>query len=98
MIFGFLGIETRSDRKTLIAQQQLRHLPLTRLNLYFCIFRYLEESLLNLEVNHPATREHGASIIKNLLKQLEEFLQQQRQHAMTRQVKMLLMAAKSLHL
>lgn len=57
--------------------------------------RYLEESLLALDMRSAVAREHGATVLRDLLKQLAAFLQAHPTHANARGMRMLHMVTQS---
>ncbi|CAF4872294.1 unnamed protein product [Pieris macdunnoughi] len=59
--------------------------------------RYIEEALMNLDTNSPATIENLPKVIPGLQKNIANFLNANPIHALTRQFKVLLMAAESLN-
>lgn len=58
--------------------------------------RYLEEAVMNLDTTNPVTREHLPIVIRELQKQILNFLNSNPGHALSRQFRMLLMATDSL--
>ncbi|CAH2065840.1 unnamed protein product, partial [Iphiclides podalirius] len=58
--------------------------------------RYLEEAIMNLDTSNPVTREHLPGVVRELQQQIMSFLAANPGHALTRQFRMLLMAADSL--
>ncbi|KPJ13261.1 Enhancer of mRNA-decapping protein 4 [Papilio machaon] len=58
--------------------------------------RYLEEAIMNLDTTNPVTREHLPVVLRELQKQVMAFLSANRGHALSRQFRMLLLAADSL--
>ncbi|XP_013147075.1 PREDICTED: enhancer of mRNA-decapping protein 4 isoform X2 [Papilio polytes] len=58
--------------------------------------RYLEEAIMNLDTTNPVTREHLPVVLRELQKQVMAFLSANPGHALTRQFRMLLLAADSL--
>ncbi|KAJ8729730.1 hypothetical protein PYW08_001311 [Mythimna loreyi] len=58
--------------------------------------RYLEEAVMNLDTSNPVTREHLPGVVRELQKQLMGFLQAAPNHALARQLRMLLMATEAL--
>lgn len=58
--------------------------------------RYLEEAIMNLDTSNPVTREHLPGVVRELQQQIMGFLASNPGHALTRQFRMLLMAADSL--
>ncbi|CAK1603589.1 unnamed protein product [Parnassius mnemosyne] len=60
------------------------------------VYRYLEEAIMNLDTSNPVTREHLPVVVRELQKQITAYLAANPGHALTRQFRMLLMAADSL--
>lgn len=58
--------------------------------------RYLEEAVMNLDTSNPVTREHLPAVVRELQKQLIAFLASSPNHALARQLRMLLMATEAL--
>ncbi|XP_045535054.1 enhancer of mRNA-decapping protein 4 [Papilio machaon] len=58
--------------------------------------RYLEEAIMNLDTTNPVTREHLPVVLRELQKQVMAFLSANPGHALSRQFRMLLLAADSL--
>ncbi|KAJ8726037.1 hypothetical protein PYW07_000735 [Mythimna separata] len=58
--------------------------------------KYLEEAVMNLDTSNPVTREHLPGVVRELQKQLLGFLQATPNHALARQLRMLLMATEAL--
>ncbi|KPI98492.1 Enhancer of mRNA-decapping protein 4 [Papilio xuthus] len=58
--------------------------------------RYLEEAIMNLDTTNPVTREHLPVVLRELQKQVMAFLSANPGHTLTRQFRMLLLAADSL--
>ncbi|XP_014468232.1 PREDICTED: enhancer of mRNA-decapping protein 4 isoform X2 [Dinoponera quadriceps] len=58
--------------------------------------RWLEEAILNLDVNDPVTREHIGTVLITLQNQLGAFLASNPNHRSARRMKMLAMAARAL--
>ncbi|PZC72784.1 hypothetical protein B5X24_HaOG210568 [Helicoverpa armigera] len=58
--------------------------------------RYLEEAVMNLDTTNPVTREHLPAVVRELQKQLMAFLSATPNHALARQLRMLLMATEAL--
>lgn len=63
-------------------------------NVYLC--RFLEEAVMNLDVNNPTTREHMPIVLNNLRLQLQRFINNNPNHKLTRSMKVLVMASQSL--
>lgn len=60
------------------------------------MYRWLEEAILNLDVNDPVTREHIGTVLVTLQTQLGAFLASNPNHRSARRMKMLAMAARAL--
>ncbi|KAI8504482.1 enhancer of mRNA decapping 4 [Branchiostoma belcheri] len=58
--------------------------------------RYLEESVMNLDLTHPVTCDHAAVVLSALCKKLNLFIQSEPNHKMIKNMRMLNMAAQSL--
>ncbi|XP_032678141.1 enhancer of mRNA-decapping protein 4 [Odontomachus brunneus] len=58
--------------------------------------RWLEDAILNLDVNDPVTREHIGTVLMTLQNQLGAFLASNPNHRSARRMKMLAMAARAL--
>ena len=66
------------------------------LNFSINSFRYLEDSVMNLDMSDMVTREHMSSVVGELCEQISNFLHTEKHHAMTKQMRMLLMASQSM--
>lgn len=58
--------------------------------------KYLEEAVMNLETNNALTREHLPTVISALQRQLSAYITKNPNNKITRSMKMLLMATRSL--
>ena len=58
--------------------------------------KFLEEAVMNLDMNNELTRGHLATVVGGLCQKLLAFVHSEPNHKMTRHMKMLLMAAQSL--
>ncbi|XP_025833677.1 enhancer of mRNA-decapping protein 4-like isoform X2 [Agrilus planipennis] len=59
-------------------------------------YMYLQEALLNLSTSHPLTKDHIPAILKELLKQLNNFIMSNSTHKCARNMRMLQMITQSL--
>ncbi|XP_076330889.1 enhancer of mRNA-decapping protein 4 homolog Ge-1 [Tachypleus tridentatus] len=60
-------------------------------------YNYISEALMNLDTSNPLTREHFGLVLSTLEQKLSTFIQHNPQHKQIRNLKMLRMAAHSLH-
>jgi enhancer of mRNA-decapping protein 4 len=58
--------------------------------------KYLEEAIVNLDLNNPLTREHTPAVMGQLISKLQLYIQSHPNDKMVKNMKMLLMASQSL--
>ncbi|XP_054281595.1 enhancer of mRNA-decapping protein 4 [Macrosteles quadrilineatus] len=58
--------------------------------------KYLEEALMNLDINNSVTREHLPAVLSNLQRQLQLYISSNPNNRITRSLKLLMMASQSL--
>ena len=67
-----------------------------KFTLNFVCFRYLQEAVMTLDTSHPVTREHMPTVLGGLVQKLHSFVQTYPHDKMSKNLRMLLMAAQSL--
>lgn len=68
--------------------------PLTQWQCRFC--RYLEEAIMNLDTANPVTKEHMPAVLGHLCQNLTAYIHANPNDQMTRNMRILQMAAQSL--
>lgn len=67
-----------------------------KLIMNLCLFRYLEEAVMNLDTSSPVTREHLPGVVAELQQQVSAFVTASPSHPLARRLRMLLLASDAL--